>query len=305
MITSVKRRVLEKAFRRFYAWRLQEFVGKQVISLDYPVDPRPRYEPGHQPHGELAEWFNRHRAACAQSLGVISRYVGDLERIPTSAVDSTSPYWNNAFFSALDAMALHAFVASRRPRQIIEVGSGNSTKFASHAIRRAGLSTALVSIDPRPRAEIDSLCTRVVRSALEDIDQAMFRTLAAGDFLFIDSSHRAFTNSDVTTFFLDILPRLPAAVVVHVHDIFLPWDYPREWSGRYYSEQYLMACWLLAGPQRCRLLLSNAFVSYDAELRQRLVEMLAGSALAAMFAPDATYGGITGLAGVSLWFETA
>jgi hypothetical protein len=160
-----------------------------------------------------------------------------------------------------------------------------------------------VSIDPKPRAEIDELCTQVIRQRLEDIDQQVFSTLAPGDFLFIDSSHRVFTNSDVTTFFLEVLPHLRPGVLVHIHDIFLPWDYPHEWNARYYSEQYLMACWLLAGPQRCRLLLSNAFTSFDPDLRGSLTEMLNGSPLAGMFSADATYGGIKGLAGVSLWFE--
>ena len=304
MLNALKRRGLERLFARCYAWRLDEFTRGQAIELDYPVDPRPRYSSGH-PHPELWAWFDRQRSACAATLDVVSSDLSTLERIPSTTADPHAPFWNNIFFSALDAMTLHALIGARRPRRIVEVGSGNSTKFMRHTIDAHHVHAELVSIDPRPRAEIDGLCTRVVRQRLETVDQQLFSGLTRGDLLFIDSSHRAFTNSDVTTFFLEILPRLPSGVVVHVHDIFLPWDYPAEWSGRYYSEQYLMACWLLAGPERCRLVASNAFVSFDARLRDTLNKVVAGSLLASMFGADATYGGIAHLAGVSLWIEMA
>ncbi len=72
-------------------------------------------------------------------------------------------------------------------------------------------------------------------------------------------------NSDATVFFLEILPRLKPGILVHIHDIFLPFDYPPEWAGRIYPEQYLLACYLLAG-SRLQVELPNAFVSQDAEL---------------------------------------
>ncbi len=79
------------------------------------------------------------------------------------------------------------------------------------------------------------------------MDLALFRELQAGDVLFIDSSHRCFMNSDVTVLFLEVLPNLPPGVLVQVHDIFIPYDYPREWVERYYAEQYLLSCYLLLG----------------------------------------------------------
>jgi hypothetical protein len=305
MLKAAKRRVLEKAFSRFYAWRLEQFTDDRVITLDYPVRPAPRYTPGHRAHPELWSWFDGQRSACADALDAVSRCREALERIPRARADQNTPYWDNIFFSALDAMALYSIIATRRPAHIVEVGSGNSTKFARQAIRDAGCETTLASIDPQPRAEIDALCSQVLRQPLEQVDQRVFAALSRGDVLFIDSSHRAFTNSDVTTFFLEILPRLASGVIVHIHDIFLPWDYPVEWNARYYSEQYLMASWLLAGPERCRLLLSNAFTSYDPQLRRTFANLLAGSPLAFMADPDFQYGGIRGLAGVSLWVEVA
>jgi hypothetical protein len=103
MLQAAKRRVLESAFARFYAWRLNEFTRHQVIELDYLVHPRPRYELGRLPHRDLWEWFNRQRSACAESLEVISGCLPDLERISAAATDPTSPHWHNVFFSALES----------------------------------------------------------------------------------------------------------------------------------------------------------------------------------------------------------
>lgn len=79
--------------------------------------------------------------------------------------------------------------------------------------------------------------------------------------LFFDGSHRIFENSDVTVFFLEILPRLRSGITVHIHDIFLPFDYPRVWRDRHYSEQYLLAAYLLAGYSRIEVLLPLAYLS--------------------------------------------
>jgi hypothetical protein len=220
-----------------------------------------------------------------------------------ASADPLSPTWKNKWFSGLDAMALYAIVASRHPRRIIEVGSGHSTKFAARAIRDHRLETELVSLDPKPRAVIDQLCDRIVRSRVEKADLALFDELVAGDILFIDGSHRVYTSSDVTILFLRVVPRLRPGVILHVHDILLPWDYPAEWTSRYYSEQYLLASWLLAQPARFRLLMSNAFVSFDPELRREARELFAGSPLAYMLAEQYRTGDVRGLSGGSLWLE--
>ena len=129
-----------------------------------------------------------------------------------------------------------------------------------------GLSTRLVSIDPHPRVEIDALCDVVIRQPAEDVDPDYFNDLRAGDILFIDSSHRSFTNSDVTALYLDVLPRLPPGVVIHLHDVFLPYDYPEEWGDRFYNEQYLLACSLLAKQPSFEILLANTFINCDEQL---------------------------------------
>ena len=303
MFTTAKQRLLKSVFRRYFLPRLEELTGNRVLQLDYPAGSKPRYTPESAAHPELLPWFQAHAPACQATLRVIHEYRTDLERIPRDAADSLAPYWKNKWFSGLDAMTLYGIVASRRPRRITEVGSGNSTKFAARAIRDHRLETTIVSIDPRPRAEIDQLCDRIVRSRAEKVDVALFDDLAAGDILFIDSSHRVYTGSDVTMLFLEVVPRLRPGVILHIHDVFLPWDYPAEWTSRYYSEQYLLASLLLAQPARFRLLMSSAFVSYDSELRREASELFSGSGLAYMFDKQFQSGGVRGLSGMSLWLE--
>ena len=135
----------------------------------------------------------------------------------------------------------------RRPRRFIEIGSGNSTKFARRAIRDLSLNTSIVSIDPFPRSEIDAICDEVVRLPLEQVPGQFFNEIGVDDLLFFDGSHRAFQNSDATVFFTEVIPSLTSDVMVGVHDIFLPHDYPPNWLRRDYSEQYLLASWLLGG----------------------------------------------------------
>jgi hypothetical protein len=161
-------------------------------------------------------------------------------------------------------------LAHIRPARYFEIGSGNSTKFARNAIATHRLATRLISLDRAPRAQIDLLCDEVIRAPLETVDLAVLDQLQSGDVLFIDGSHQCLMNSDVTVVFLEVLPRLPAGVWVHFHDIFLPWDYPAEWVDRYYAEEYLLACWLLAESPRIQVELPNYFVSRHPDLMTEL-----------------------------------
>ena len=180
------------------------------------------------------------------------------------------PAWINGFLPGLDAAVLYGMLAFTPPRTYLEVGSGNSTRFARRAIRDHGLRTRIVSIDPHPRVEIDSIADQVIRAPLETVDLAPILALEPGDILFLDGSHRCFTNSDVTVAFLEVLPRLPRGVRVQIHDICLPYDYPPGMEDFYYSEQYVLAAYLLGGARGGTVLLPNAFVSEDAELSRIL-----------------------------------
>lgn len=241
--------------------------GLFPLFIDYELRSTPRYGHGKAPHPELFEILNADRNKYAESLGKFLQFKCALETIPLDQPEDLSmPYWRNGFFGGLDAVTLYAFLTLNNPRLYLEIGSGNSTKFARKAIEDQHLETRIISIDPHPRAEIDRLCDAVRRERLEETDLSIFNTLAVGDILFVDGSHRAFMNSDVSVIFLEVLPRLKSGVLVYIDDIYLPFDYPPEWISRYYSEQYLLAVLLLAGGTRYEVVLPCLFVSDDAEL---------------------------------------
>lgn len=159
------------------------------------------------------------------------------------------PCLENTWFAGGDARAAYGITAAMAPRKIIEIGSGNSTMFIKRAIRDFGLSTHLTSIDPAPRAEIDQLCDNVVRQSLVQVDVDVFRSLEAGDILFHDGSHLTFNGTDTVKLFLEVLPVVAPGVIIHIHDIFLPYEYSDSFDHRGYSEQYMLAAALLFSKQ--------------------------------------------------------
>lgn len=238
------------------------------IILDYPVHPKPRFGWNQPAHPKLYEIINRNRTIYAEYLKRFLQYKAHFIRISKDENQSVpeSPYWINGWLPGLDSVAIYGFLCEHNPVRYYEIGSGNSTKFAKQAIKNHNLQTKILSIDPNPRAEIDTICDRVVRQPLEDVDLNIFDDLEAGDVLFIDNSHRSFMNSDVTVVFLEILPRLKPGVFVEFHDIYLPFDYPKEWSTRYYNEQYLLASSILAEGNKYEIVFPGMFIAQDSEL---------------------------------------
>jgi hypothetical protein len=272
----------------------------------YPINPRPRYGFGLPSHQSIMSVLNSGRADYEASLAAVAAcrdvlhaigHKRDRRHLPTVA-----PTWNNIWFTALDAASLVAFLLARAPKRYLEIGSGNSTRFARYAIECGGLSTELHSIDPQPRADIDSLCTKVIRSPLEACDLGVFQQLQPGDILFFDGSHRVFMNSDVTVFFLEIMPVLEPGVLVHIHDIFLPDDYPPRWRGRLYSEQYMLAAQLLCGAPPFKVILPNYFAMSDAALTS-LIEEIFRSKAGGTDIPLRYPNGVQ-CPGTSFWLET-
>jgi hypothetical protein len=157
----------------------------------------------------------------------------------------------NEYFAGLDACLYYALVRELKPRRIVEVGAGHSTRIAGLALARNGAEERageLVAIEPYPEPRLDGAAgATIVRRRVEEVDLEIFTALVAGDILFIDSSHVARFGGDVCREFLEILPRLAPGVWVHVHDIFLPHDYPAEWlleRRLAFNEQYLLEAFL-------------------------------------------------------------
>ena len=244
------------------------------LYLDYVVNAVPRYGYGKPVHEGVAALLSKNRAAYAETTRKFLGYRDQLRAIPyDNPVSASEPFWGNGWIHGMDMVALYCMPSILNPSVYLEVGSGNSTKFVRKAIQQNGLKTKMVSIDPQPRAEIDSICDRVIRQPLENVDLTVFDELGDGDILMIDSSHRCFQNSDVTALFLEVLPRLKSGVVIHIHDIFLPFDYPPEWKLRYYSEQYLLAVLLLADKSGYDVLYPCRYMLSDESLRGTVDEL--------------------------------
>jgi hypothetical protein len=170
-------------------------------------------------------------------LKLIEQYASALEAIGSEP--PPAPRWNQDWFPRLDAAAAYAMVRSTRPKRIVEVGSGHSTRFLARAVADGGLATRITAIDPEPRASIEGLAVEWIRMPVQRV--AAFPPLGAGDILFIDSSHQLKPGSDVEFLLNAVLPLLPAGVRVHFHDIFLPDEYPPQWTWRRYNEQAAVA----------------------------------------------------------------
>jgi predicted O-methyltransferase YrrM len=176
----------------------------------------------------------------------------------------------NDQFPPHDAAVLYGLLRTLRPARMVEVGSGWSTTVAAAAIHDGDLGTALTCIEPYPRDFLHRQPGIELRQEkVEHTPLAVFDALEAGDVCFIDSSHVAKTGSDVVHLFSQVLPRLADGVVVHVHDIFLPEDYPEGWvrHGFNWNEQYLLQAYLTHNA-RARVLLMNRWTAlrHPAEL---------------------------------------
>lgn len=179
-----------------------------------------------------------------ETLSDISTYAGDLLKIGNAP--PPAPRWNQSWFPRLDAAAAYTIVRQKAPILIVEIGSGHSTRFMAQAIQDSALSTKIYAIDPAPRAAIAGLpCVDASGKSLQETNPSIFSKLRAGDILFIDSSHILMPGTDVDYLLSAVLPALPAGTIIHIHDIFLPSDYPADWAWRGYNEQSAIATLLL------------------------------------------------------------
>ncbi|MBO9541917.1 class I SAM-dependent methyltransferase [bacterium] len=163
-------------------------------------------------------------------------------------------YLNNPSFKTVDGEMLYSMVRHFKPRRIFEIGSGNSTYLSAKALlknqQETGQSCELTAFEPYPnevlRAGFPGL-SALVRKPVQEIPWQEFSKLGENDILFIDSSHVLKIGSDVQYEVLELLPRLNPGVIIHLHDIFLPAEYPREWVKQrqiFWTEQYLLQAFL-------------------------------------------------------------
>ena len=236
--------------------------------MEYKVNFKPRYGHGLPPHKGLEAIINENRADYAEILHEIVAVSDAFYKIRKAKDEQNplKPTWNNGFLPGLDIMVLYTMLGIKSPLNYIEIGSGNSTKVVAKAIEDFKLVTKITSIDPFPRTEIDTLAHKIIREPFENIDFSFIFKLESNDIVFIDNSHRVLPNSDAMVFFMEVLPMLPKGVIVHIHDIYLPYDYPQFMCDRFYSEQYHLAAFIMANPKRYRTIMPNYFLSEDKEL---------------------------------------
>lgn len=158
----------------------------------------------------------------------------------------------NSQYGPADAAVLHSMLRHYRPKRLLEVGSGHSTAVVLDTADRHHLDLQITCIEPYPdqlvarlgAGDIDRL--ELIRAGAQEVQTQVYAELRAGDVLFIDSTHVVKAGSDVVWLFLHVLPRLDPGVIVHIHDIFWPFEYPKRWleQRRDWTELYLLRAML-------------------------------------------------------------
>nr|WP_277816539.1 class I SAM-dependent methyltransferase [Mariprofundus sp. KV] len=178
--------------------------------------------------------------------------------------------FNNGSFESGDAEALYYFVRSLKPNRIIEIGAGHSSLIVHAAMKlnaAEGAQGEHVIIEPYENPWLDKLGATVIRERVELVDDSVFQDLGEGDILFIDSSHVVRAQNDCVFEYTELLPSLGSGVVVHIHDIFSPFDYPEEWLNQTFhlwAEQYLLEA-MLANGNDWKVLAPLNWLSKDTE----------------------------------------
>lgn len=185
-----------------------------------------------------------------------SKFKREYESFPRSKTSVPYQYYvDNRVFESVDGEIVYCMIRYFKPRMIIEIGSGHSTYLAAQAVQKNQADYShkceLIAVEPYPndvlRGGFPGL-SKLIPTKVQDISLSEFSKLRENDVLFMDSSHVLKIGSDVQYEFLEILPRLNKGVIVHVHDIFLPAEYPKEWvlkDYRFWTEQYLLQAFLI------------------------------------------------------------
>ena len=245
----------------------------RVALLDYPIIPIRIYsEEKKHPHTGLFDLIRKNKLNYGEILQNTLKYKDAFSTITEDKLlkNKIDPGWNNGYLPGLDIIMLYSLLAQTSPTKYLEIGSGTSTKVAYKSRKENFLNYEIISIDPSPRKDISKVADKIYTQDIQQIDPELFQTLNKDDILFFDGTHTLYPNSDVMWFFLEILPTLKKGVVVHIHDIYWPYDYPEFMLERYYNEQYLLGALLLNNPEKYEILCPNYFIYSDKELHKIL-----------------------------------
>ena len=219
------------------------------------------------PVPDLKSFRRKNWKACRPCPAIDFRFADQIERLRTEWLpfvaecnfpeepteEERAFHFNNGFFERFDAEIAYALVRQRKPRTIIEIGSGNSSKVLAAALRRnraEGAVGEMISIEPYPAPFLKSGLegmSHLIEQPVQKVPIELFRTLGENDILFIDSSHVVSVDSDVLYECLHVLPALAPGVLIHFHDIFTPLDYPEKFVMTnlcFWGEQYMLEAFL-------------------------------------------------------------
>jgi methyltransferase family protein len=185
-------------------------------------------------------------------LGELTKYYADLP-FGDERIDGLTYSFNNEAFSYADAISLYSIIRNFRPKRIVEVGSGYSSAVIIDT-NRLFFDGAIdcTFVEPYPDRLLSLVPEsglqgwRLLRNKVQEVELAIFEELDAGDILFVDSTHVSKVGSDVNWLIFQVLPTLKAGVLIHFHDVFYPFEYPREWiyKGWAWNEAYLLRAFL-------------------------------------------------------------
>jgi hypothetical protein len=197
---------------------------------------------------------------------------------PNPSDDSHKFYTENQSFSFGCAAGAHCILRHFKPRHVIEVGSGNSSLVIAGALslnaQDAEEEAEYIIVDPYPQSMIEDgllALTHLVKKRVELLDVSFFDGLGNNDVLFIDSGHVVRIGGDVNYLILDVLPRLASGVIVHFHDIGLPYEYPKVYATNpkfrmFWTEAYLLQAFLCLNNQFEILLAMNYLMTEHQEV---------------------------------------
>ncbi|WP_420548487.1 class I SAM-dependent methyltransferase [Curvivirga sp.] len=205
------------------------FIPYRYADGDVPAADRKSY-------ASVERLMDRKKENFAGIMDELSLWKSAFEKF--DGAEPPMPRWQQTWFPALDGALAYHMVQVEKPTKIVEIGSGHSSRFMMRAIQDGNLQTSFHAIDPAPRADITKLENiNLYPTTVQYADQSVFKDLTAGDILFIDSSHILMPGNDVDLLFNHIIPALPSGVILHIHDMTLPDDYPDVWQWRGYNEQ--------------------------------------------------------------------
>lgn len=225
----------------------------------------------------------------SEQMALMEQFVGHYRQMPFAAgtVPGSRYHLDNDFFTHMDGVILFCMLMHLKPRRVVEIGSGYSSRaMLDTSGRFLGGATEFVFVEPEPGRLLSLLSPeeaaslRVVRDRVQNVPLGLFDTLGENDILFIDSSHVAKVGSDVNHLLFRVLPRVRRGVYVHFHDVFFPFEYPESWiyEGRALNEAYMLRAFLQYNVA-FEVVVMNGFIQqfHEAWLRQNMPACVQGT----------------------------